>query len=348
MITPIVDGHLDLAYLALQGVRLEEPSPDPDRVGVTLPALRAGGVRLVFATIFTEWVEERPPDPRAPWEYAGPPDVARSRAGAELQMECYEVLERAGRLSIVRSADDLERAWSGARLNEHGKTPIAALILMECADPIEAPSELEQWVRRGVRAIGPSWAKGSRYAGGNARPGGVTPFGRDFLREMERLGVILDCSHLADRAVDEALDLFGGCVMASHSNARALLGMSQRHLRDDHAKRIAERGGVVGLNLFGRFLAEGRTATIDDVRRHLDHWREWIGVEHLGLGSDFDGGFTPLDCPRGAQRPEDLQQLLDGLRTCGWSEREVRAFAGESWIGFLRRALGGEGAMSSA
>lgn len=329
---PIVDAHLDLAFLAQQGLDLRAPSPDRDRHGVTLPALRTAGVRLVFATLFTEWVDAKPGGTRAAWEYAGPDDAAGATRAALDQLAHYEALASLGELSVQRSARELRGIMNGAG-------PLGAVILMEGADPVHGEHDLRWWFDRGVRAIGLSWAMGSRYAGGNARPGPLTSEGHSLLVEMERLGVILDTSHLADEAFDQALEVFPGAVMASHSNARALLEPSQRHLRDDQARRIAERGGVIGLNLFGRFLASGRKATMDDARRHLEHWRDLVGIAHIGIGSDLDGGFTPLDCAEGLGRPEEIGNLFEALDRAGWSEMEIRSVASGSWIDFLTRAL---------
>lgn len=340
---PVVDAHLDLAYLAAQGVDLTEPSREPARSGVSLPSLRAGGIRLVFGTLFTELVERpalRPPDgpvdrprdmPLRSWEYAAEDREGSSR-GAGAQLDTYLALERSKQIRVVRSIDDLAECW------ERGHAP-GVLMLMEGADPIESPDALEGWVAKGVRAIGLSWARGSRYAGGNARAGGVTSAGRALLDRMAALGVILDVSHLSDEAFDEALDRFDGAVMASHSNARALLDASPRHLTDEQARRIAARGGVIGLNLYGRFLASGRPATFEDALRHLEHWRGVIGTDHVGLGSDLDGGFTPADCAPGLGRPEEIPRLLEALARAGWRDDEIRAFAHRNWLEFLRRSL---------
>jgi len=359
----VIDAHLDLAYIAQQGVDLRVPSSDRTRFGVNFPALAAGGVRLAFATIFTEAIE--PPVGRslAPWEYessesksVGPSQTvstARSSTGAERagldQLAMYLDWWTRGVVRVIdtRAALDEVPVAGAPRSGEVPQVrddpsvvvPPSIVLLMEGADPITSPDRLVDWVGLGVRAIGLSWAKGSRYAGGNACPGPLTDLGRALLADMERLGVMLDLSHLSDEAFDGALEHFAGPVMASHSNARALLEPSPRHLTDEQAQRIAQRGGVIGLNLYGRFLASGRRATIDDAVRHLEHWRERVGVDHLGIGSDFDGGFGPADCPEGLGRPEELPRLFDALQRRGWSDPEINAVAFDSWMQFLRRSL---------
>lgn len=343
---PIIDAHLDLAYLAQRGVDLTRPSPDEERYGVNLPAMRAGGVRLAFATIFTESVARGSGAGGVlePWEYAGPEDVDGARRAAFAQLEIYRTLEERGEISIVETADDLagltaEIEGKGSSTTTSSVLPIPLVLMIEGADALRDGSDLAEFFDAGVRIIALSWARGSRHSGGNAMPGGLTASGRSLLDAMASRGVILDVSHFSDESFTEALDHFDGAVIASHSNARALLEPSQRHLRDDQAKCVAERGGVIGVNLFGRFLASGRKATMDDALRHLEHWRALVGAKHVGIGSDFDGGFTPLDCAEGLGRPEELPNLLEALRGAGWSDAEVRNVACESWLTLLRRSL---------
>jgi len=326
---PIVDGHLDLAYLAERGVDLRSPTNDPAKACVNLPALAAGGVRLALATIFTESIDEaRDPDA---WEYRGIADVEGARRAGMRQLARYHELERDGKIRIVRRRGDLEP------LDDAG--PLRVVILIEGADPVADADDLAHWVEGGVRLAALAWAKGSRFSGGNAAPGPLTRAGRELLASMASLGVVLDCSHLSDESFDEALDRFPGRVVASHSNCRALLEPSERHLRDDQIRRLADRDGVIGLNLYGRFLASGRAATIDDAVRHATRLRDLAGATRVGLGSDFDGGFTPMECPEGLRRPEDLRALGAALRAAGFREDEIRSFASESWLRLLRHAL---------
>lgn len=328
-VEPIIDAHLDLAYLAERGIDLLSPSTNPDVSAVNLPALDAGGVRLVFATIFTESVDAtRNPEP---WEYCGPDDAERAQRAGERQLERYLELERRSVIRIVRCASDLQP------LADDG--PLQVVILMEGADPISDAAPFRRWFDAGVRIVALAWARGSRFSGGNAAPGPITPRGLELLEEMESCGAILDCSHLSDDSFDQALDRFGGSIIASHSNCRALLESTQRHLRDDQIERIAERAGVIGLNLYGKFLASGRAATMDDAVAHCLRLRELAGADRIGLGSDLDGGFAPTECPEGLRRPEDLHGLLAALGIAGFEQSEVRSFANGSWLGLLRRAL---------
>jgi membrane dipeptidase len=213
-------------------------------------------------------------------------------------------------------------------------------ILMECADPIRDASDLEWWVQRGVIVIGLAWARGSRFAGGNTQTHGLTALGVDLVSEMDRLGIVHDLSHLSDRATDELLELSSARVIASHSNCRAITDptkANQRHLRDEHIKAVIARDGVIGLNLFGTFLAPGitkqRRATIAQAVDHVERICSIAGhTRCVGLGSDMDGGLTREDLPEGIDSPSGLHLLLQELSRRGWTDAQLRAFAHSNWL----------------
>lgn len=331
------DGHLDIAYLAVNGRDIRSPDVDPDIGCLTLPALREGNVQWVFSTIFTEMGMGG--TDRA-HRYADHADREGAHAAGMRQMECYERLEREGEISIMRSQADVDR----------GTTP-RALILMEGADPIRSPDEVADWHARGLRMLGLSWAAGSRYAGGNCPPPGVvlpadysvgplTAEGVDLVHALDELGIIHDVSHLSDAAFDGLLKRTRGRIVATHSNCRTLMNNWQRHLRDDQIRTIAQRGGVIGLNLFGKFLAINRRATLDDCLTHVEHVAHVAGRRDVvALGSDMDGGFAPSDLPQGVDHPTKLCALADGLRARGWSEAEIEGFASGNWLRVIRAAL---------
>jgi len=324
---PFIDAHLDLAYLALTGRDLTQPLAEGDGGCVTLPALAEASIGLALATIFTAAGETGPDgyphhlDRDAAW-----------RCGMN-QWEVYSKLDAAGAIRVVRCQSDLPR-----EAEDSDTLPI--VILMENADPMRDVSDAARWHARGLRAVGLAWSTGSRYAGGNAAPGGVTSEGRDLIRELDALGIIHDLSHLSDQAFDDLLAVARGPVMASHSNARALLSPIERHLRDDQIRAIDARRGVIGLNLFGRFLAREGRATIDDCVRQLDHMAQVVGHRRLsGLGSDMDGGFGHAELPEHLDHPRHLPRLLDALRDDGWSDEEIDGFRWKNWHAFLSRSL---------
>ncbi len=335
-----LDAHLDLAYLDLMGPRITDEVPDSALRGVSLPALRRSGVRLAFGTIFTEL---GPESATQPWGYRDHLDREGAHAAGVRQLAVYERLEGLGQLRIVRTRADLQACAGGTGT----EAPLGLVILMEGADPIRTPDEAAWWHARGVRAVGMCWARGSRYAGGNAAPGPLTTAGHALVQQLDALGILHDASHLSRQAFDGLCAASDRRIVATHSNAAALLGPGERHLADGQVRTIAARDGVVGLNLYGKFLANGRPATMADVLAHIEHMATVAGHTRVGLGSDFDGGFAPADCPPGCQRPEELGSLTAALAERGWSRAECDGFAHGNWMRVLREALP-EGAPAEA
>ena len=323
-----IDGHLDLAYLALLGRDLTAPCPDPRQGSVSLPELRAAGVEIAFATIFTEPTDDAGDRPAV---YAGIDDLDGAEAAGRRQIEIYRRLEAAGELRIVRTLGDLETV---------GAAMPGIVLLMEGADPIRTPEEVPAWYDRGLRLVGLTWSMGTRYAGGNQRLGPLTPLGIELVRALDDCNIIHDASHLSDEAMDGLLEVARWPLVATHSNCRALVGENQRHLRDDHVRAIAERDGVIGLNLFSKFLVPAGRASIGDCVAHVERLAGLMGHRRgVALGTDMDGGFGPGDLPRGLDHPRTLDALAEALRAAGWSDRDVEGFAYANWMRILERAL---------
>jgi membrane dipeptidase len=329
----IVDAHLDLADNALDLKRdltlslatLRELDIHADIPVVTLPALREGGVGLVFGTLWND-----------PARYTTPQSAHQHALD---QLEVYVGWEEAGLIRIVRSCADLN-----AHLALWPQDNITGLVvLMESGDPIKEPSQASFWHSQGVRIIGPAW-KRTRYCGGTREPGGLTPLGVELLQAMDACGLALDFSHMDEEAFWQAIDVFKGPVCATHANPRILLGgdgleYSNRHLSDAMLQAIGARGGMVGTVLFNFFLDHTWTrgmprVTLDTVAKHMQHVAGLIGWDKLGIGSDFDGGFGKNENPLGIDSPADLASLLAVL------PKEAQAgVGGKNWLGWLERAL---------
>jgi len=326
-----IDGHLDLAYVALCGRDLSIPCPDPAAGCVSLPELREAGVGLALATVFTE---PGVTDPSQLYGYGSSEDLDGAELAGRRQLEIYHRLEMERQVGIVRNRSDL-----GGRAG--GPEP-RVVLLMEGADPIRSPDDAGRWFDGGVRAVGLAWAAGTRYAGGNRSPGPLTPPGVELVRALDELGVIHDASHLADEAFEGLLATAGGPIVATHSNCRALAGASQRHLRDEQIAQIARRGGIVGLNLFGKFLVPGGRAAISDCVAHVERVCGIMGHRRgVGLGSDMDGGFPPTELPAGLDHPRKLDALAEALRNAGWPDDDIEGFRHANWRRFLERTLPG-------
>jgi membrane dipeptidase len=322
-----IDGHLDLAYIAQCGRDLTSDAASDscsDEFCISLPALRSAGVKVVFATIFTE------PGANKAYGYPSSDDIPAAELAGLRQLEIYENLESAGQLEIVRTRADLD--------NDSDRLKI--VILMEGADPIRSPKHLQQWVDRGLRIVGLTWAMSTRYAGGNSKGGPLTPQGRELIAAMDELNIVHDLSHLSDESFDSVMEVAKGRVIASHSNCRALLEPKQRHLRDDQIRAIAERGGIIGLNLYSSFLAVGRRATIADCVAHVQHVTQMMGHRNgVALGSDIDGGFPPSQLPEGLDHPSKLNALATALTDAGWRKQEINGFASNNWRRLMEEVL---------
>ena len=335
------DAHLDLAYLAENGRDMHADLNDCrgryQPAAVTLSTLKEGHVTRCLGTVFTEAIDPTKPESETgPFTYPFDDADAAYRAGMR-QLLLYRAWRDAGLISRMPLRGQTE---------EPSDAPLRLGVLVECADPITSPDELDQWVELGVVAIGMAWWHQSRYAGGNGtdhkRPGnGLTDLGRELVKRMDELGVVHDLSHLSQRAVDDLLEATDTVVMASHSNSRALMGdpdsqANQRHLSDEAIKEIARRGGVIGLNLLGDFvtpnLKKGDRAKISDCVRHIEHVCEIIGsTKHIGLGSDMDGGFGADGLPEGINTPSQLTIITDALTQHGWSNEDLTNFTHANW-----------------
>ena len=344
----VVDAHADIAYNALHHERdvrrsvkrtreLEAATLPccvgpvlsvPETAMVGLPEHKAGGVGLVFSTIFTV-----------------PNDLTAMHEDALAQVRYYQTLasEPTGARLITNQAElrTLRADWEAAETP--AERPVGFVLLMEGADPITAPAELEEWYRLGLRLLGPAWQR-TRYCGGTRAPGPLSDLGRDLLGEMERLGVILDVSHLAEESFWEALDRFSGRVIASHSNCREY-APTDRHLSDDMIRALGKRDAVIGTVLSNSFLVGGWKEThepvhLDAVVRHIDRICQLTGsARHCGLGSDFDGGFGVETTPEEFDSVADLARVADELRARGYGDPDIEGILGANWIRLLSDSL---------
>lgn len=363
---PWFDAHLDLAYLAVGGRDMlrpltELPRVEEDQPSITLPALEDGGVRFMLGTIFTEAGGSGP-------EGYPASDIERAYAVGRAQLEVYLTWRDRGLIVLDRFKSLKNQPGTGEirggmgvanvipfsiekRIAKLPRTPALHMgILMENADPIRSPNELGWWKDRGLVAVGMSWSKPSRYAGGNGTTEGLTTLGRELVREMDRLGIIHDCSHLSDRSFDDLCSATDKLLIASHSNSRTLLAnadmgvanvprevVMQRHISDPQIKEIIRRGGVIGLNLYGRFINPSATPplrpTIAQSLAHIEHICELAGNRnHVGLGSDMDGGFGAERLPEGVDSPTGLRLLAEALSARNWPDEDIHGFMYKNWL----------------
>jgi membrane dipeptidase len=264
------------------------------------------------------------------------------------QLAWYRAMEEKGQLVPIRSRQELDRhaaLWQAPAEN----TPIGYVLSLEGADSLTTIRHLERAWQAGLRAIGPAHYGPGIYANGTDATGGLTARGRELLEEMDRLGMILDVTHLCEDSFWEALDLFQGPLWASHSNCRAL-APHPRQLSDQQLQALVRREAVIGSALDGWMMVpnwvRGKTTPqraglkLARLLEHIDHICQLAGnAHHVGIGSDLDGAFgfeqTPLDFHTIA----DLRRLPDMLRGRGFSDDDVAAAMHGNFIRFLQAHL---------
>ena len=345
---PLIDGHNDLAYaLRTQAgsrastVDLRRPQPGLD---TDIPRLRAGAVGGQFWSV---WV---------------PADLAEPDAviGALEQMDVvHGFIERyPDTFALATTADEVEAAFGSGR--------IASLLGLEGGSMIGSSLPLlRNAYARGVRYMTLTHWLTTRWADAATDPprhDGLTPFGREVVREMNRLGMLVDLSHVSPATMAAALDVSEAPVVFSHSGALAVCD-HPRNVPDEILRRMPANGGVVMAVFLGGFVSQalrdhflgardvgdgdvaagrrwmaehpGPIVTLSQVADHIDHLRDVAGIDHVGIGSDFDGG-EPL--PDGLTDVSRFPALLGELLRRGYSDDDVRKVAGGNVLRTLRGA----------
>lgn len=376
----IIDAHLDLSMnamewnrdlrLSVDDIRARErgmtDKPDRAKGTVSLPALRRGNIGLVVATQIARYVAPDNPLPgwHSPWQ---------AWAQTQAQLAWYKAMEEAGEMVMIRDLVGLERhvkLWMGGEAGDGAEEagvagdagvegaggvaaalPIGYILSLEGADSIVTPEYLQRAFDHGLRAVGPAHYGPGRYANGTDSSGRLNREGKALLGEMERLGIILDATHLCDDAFRDAMELYDGPVWASHNNCRALVDHN-RQLSDDMIKVLIAKGAVIGGALDAWMMVPGWVRGKSDPRKmgcslgkvidHLDHICQLAGnALHVGIGTDLDGAFGKEQCPYDVETIADLQQLRSLLAGRGYSPEDIRNVLHGNWLRFLRSNLPG-------
>ena len=333
-----------------------------------LPRLMESGLTAEFMSAFVD----------ADYAFKAP-DQSYARVGLYLDTIAAFARRHPDKLIFATTAADVRRA------KREGK--VAIFIGVEGGHAIESSLEkLRDIYRRGARYLTLTWNNGNQWAGSsigarNTRKGGLTSFGRDVVREMNRLGMLVDLSHVSDSTFSDAIATSTAPVIASHSSSRAL-GLHPRNLSDDQLRAVARNGGVVNVNFYSSFIdpefaaavergraefrpirdsifrSEGDNETtrrkVNDMNAarvaalpqtplsvlidHFDHIAKVAGVDHVGLGSDFDGvGALPVGMEDVTRLPRIAQALLDR----GYSESDVKKILGGNMLRVLDQVMNG-------
>jgi len=305
--------------------------------------MRRGRIGLCVATQIGHSVSRQNPALEG-WHS---PEIAW--ANTQGQLAWYRTMEEAGEMVQITNCTQLlnhVETWSQSERPE--ALPIGFILSLEGGDSILTLGHLERAYAYGLRALGPAHYGPGRYAPGTGEEGPLEPAGRELLKEMERLGIILDVTHLTDAGFSEALDLFDGAVWASHSNVRSLVP-DQRQLSDEQIKRLIERDAVIGAALDAWMLHPGwvrRKTTpheaglkLERVVDHIDYICQMAGsARHCGIGSDLDGGYGIEQTPADVNSIADLARLAELLHQRGYSDDDVSGIMHGNWIRLLEGA----------
>ena len=372
----IVDAHLDLAMNAIEWNRdLTRPideirareagltdKPDRGKGTVSFAEMRRGGVGLCVATQIARYVA---PDS----DLQGWNSPEQAWAMTQAQLAWYRAMEERGELVQIRDRADLDRhasRWNqkpaasshqpvadsqqpvggSQQPGASSQQPIGYILSLEGTDSILTPKHLERAYAQGLRAVGPAHYGPGRYAYGTNSTGDLGTQGRELLREMQRLGIILDVTHLCDESLRDALDHFSGPIWASHSNSRALVAHN-RQFSDDQIRDLIDRGAIIGAVLDAWMLVPGWVrgqttpqsagVTLDTVVNHIDRVCQIAGSsKHSMIGSDLDGAFGREQCPSDVHTIADLKKLENILSARGYSSQDVENIFSANFLRFLR------------
>jgi membrane dipeptidase len=352
----LVDGHLDLSMNALEWNRdltrplaevrrREEGKTDKkDRArGVcTFAEMRRGEIGLCIGTQIARYVAEGNTLPG--WHA---PEIAW--AMTQGQLAWYRAMEDRGEMVQIRDRDSLQQHVSLWHNQPPSDAPIGYVLSLEGADSIVNLSYLERAFAGGLRAIGPAHYGPGRYSPGTGASGGLTNDGQELVKEMRRLGIILDVTHLTDEAFWEALDLYDGPVWASHNNCRSLVP-HQRQFNDDQIKELIRRDAIIGGAFDAWMMVPGwirGTTTphetgckIETIVDHMDHICQLAGSSrYCAIGSDLDGGYGTEQTPLDLDSIADLQRLPEILARRGYSESDIAGIMHGNWIRKLSESL---------
>lgn len=351
-----IDAHLDLSMNAMEWNRdLRRPiaemrareqgmtdKPDRGNNVVNFEELRKGDIGVVVATQIARYVA--PGNNLPGWN-----SPSQAWAQTQAQLAWYREMEEAGELKPITNWKELEEhvAYWNDKTPKTNKA-IGYIRSLEGADSIVTLKHLERAHEQGLRAVGPAHYGPGRYAQGTNATGGMGAPGKALLKEMERLNIILDATHLCDDSFREAMDNFNGHVWASHHNCRAIVDHN-RQFSDDQLKELIARGAVIGGVMDAWMMVpnwvrgvstpRGTNCNLEVLIDHMDHICQLAGnANHIGIGSDLDGGYGKEQSPYDIETIADLQTFPALLAKRGYSAGDIEKVMHGNWLRFLKHA----------
>ncbi len=350
-----IDAHLDLSMNAMEWNRdlrnsvfeLRKTEVDlsdkPDRAKntVAFPELRKGNVGLVVATQIARYVA--PGNPLPGWH-----SPEQAWAQTQAQLAWYKTMEDCGEMKMITNIHELNDHVNNWMNNDNVQKPIGYILSLEGSDSIVSIDYLQRAYNYGLRALGPAHYGPGRYANGTDATGNLNADGKALLKEMERLNIILDVTHLCDDAFWDAMNLFHGNVWASHNNCRKFVNHNRQY-SDEQIKALIKRDAVIGAAFDAWMLVpnwkrgtstpENMQCDLEKVIDNIDHICQLSGNSlHAGIGSDLDGAFGKEQCPYDLETIADLNKVPALLKQRGYSNNDVENIMHGNWLRFLRNA----------
>jgi membrane dipeptidase len=268
------------------------------------------------------------------------------------QLAYYRAMEDLGEIKQIRTGAELQahaELWRAADDAQIQNLPIGYLLSLEGADSILSWKHLEKSRSDGLIALGPVHYGPGIYGHGTDDTGKLTSKGKELLREMEKLGLILDVTHLCDESFSDALESYNGPLWASHHNCRALANWN-RQLSDEQISTLVKRGAVIGMAFDAIMMVHGWQhlrsrptdfgLTIEKICEHIDHICQIAGnALHVGIGTDLDGGFGTEQTPMDLDSIADITKLQGLLTARGYSQQDIEGIFAGNFLRFLMEQL---------
>ena len=348
----IFDAHLDLAMNALEWnrdltksvyqIRESEKGmvdkPDRGNNTVSLDAMRKGNIGICVATQIAGIKNKINPH--------GWSSMEQAWAQTQGQLNWYKEMEKNGEMYQIYDLNTLDNQIENWQ-KETKKKPIGYILSLEGADSIVNIDYLEKSYMLGLRAIGPAHYGPGVYAHGTDSNGSIGQKGKELVKKIEELNLILDVTHLSDTSFWETIEIYNGNLWASHNNCRKFVNHN-RQFSDDQIKEIIRRDGVIGVPLDawmmvpnwirGKSTPETMGVTLNQMIENIDHICQLSGnSNHVGIGTDLDGAFGIEQTPTDIDTIADLQKVPLMLKKIGFSESDVEKVMNQNFINFLKR-----------
>lgn len=349
----IFDAHLDLSMNALEWnrdltwtvdeIRKSEAGmtdkPDRGKNTVSLGSMRKGNIGICVATQIARYVKRKSKLPG--WN-----SPHQARAQTQGQLAWYKEMENIGEMTSITNVQQLNdhiELWKNPKPN----LPIGYILSLEGADSIVSLDHLDRSYEQGLRAIGPAHYGPGTYAHGTDSVGGIGKKGKELLKRIQELNLILDATHLCDVSFWETMKVYEGPVWASHNNCRKFVDHNRQY-SDEQIKELISRNAVIGVALDawmmvpnwvrGESTPKSMGVTLDQMIDNIDHICQLSGNSlHAGIGTDLDGGFGKEQCPADLDTIADLQKIPLMLSERGYKEEDINNIMHQNFISFLQR-----------